>query len=100
MLLAGEPASPAGLFVPFLKERNRKNVPFWILSGELSRKAQPFSPAGGTGERFVSQAKVRVKVNWVTPSSLVTEMSSRRPPRIVLTIYRPRPTPSRSILRE
>ena len=46
------------------------------------------------------QASVRVKVNWVTPSSLVTVMFSFRLPRMVLTIYSPRPTPSRSMERE
>ena len=45
-------------------------------------------------------ASVSVKWNWVTPSSLVTVMLSFRLPRIVFTIYNPRPTPSRSIERE
>ena len=46
------------------------------------------------------QARVRVKVNSVTPSSLVTVMFSFRLPRMVFTIYSPRPTPSRSMERE
>ena len=45
-------------------------------------------------------ASVRVNTNSVTPSWLVTEMFSLWLLRIVLTIYSPRPTPSRSMERE
>ena len=53
-----------------------------------------------TEEHGRTQARVRVKVKLVTPSSLVTVMFSFRLPKMVLTIYRPRPTPSRSMLLE
>ena len=46
------------------------------------------------------QASVSVKTNSVTPFSLLTVMFSLWLFRMVLTIYNPRPTPSRSTLRD
>ena len=63
-------------------------------------------PSAGTPENITVRqgiavyALVIVKMNLVTPSSLTQEMFSLWLLRMVLTIYSPRPTPSRSAERE